>query len=91
MLDLFDLPGAQVEWTDVKRTNLLVVKQNVPAKGPRLEYTLTWAGQVTEHSPKWTRLKRGGVDMPVLMHYGEETVHRLTKKEFNAYMKEQNA
>lgn len=78
----------EISWDDVRKSDFLVIRQDVPVKGPRKKYHVEWAGQVTEHSPKWTKIKHAGLEMSVPAKYGEEEILRLSKREFNAYVKE---
>ena len=80
---------AEISWDEVRKGDYIVVKQEMPIKGPRKIYTLEWAGQVTEHSQKWTRIKHAKEEMTVPTMYGEvETINRMSKREFDKYVKE---
>lgn len=78
----------EVTWDDIRKGDLLVIEQVLPRKGPRMAYNITWAGEVIEHEPRWTKLKQGSHTMTVLQKYGEETITRYMKKDFKNYLKE---
>lgn len=78
----------QIEWDDVKKGQYLIIRQNVPMSGPRKHYEVEWCGVVTEHSPKWTKLKHAGQEMSVPQKWGDEEILKCDKKEFDTYIKE---
>jgi len=80
--------GKEITWDDVRKGDWLVIEQDVPAEGPRLAYRSVWAGEVIEHSPKWTHLKFRGKQMSVLQKWGKETITRYMKKDFTKFIKE---
>ena len=85
------MQGREITWDEVRKGDWLVVEQVLPREGPRMEYRLVNAGEVVEHSLKWTLLKYKGKTHTLLQKYGEETITRFMKKDFNKFMKENYA
>ena len=80
--------GKEITWDEVRKGDWLVIHQDVPLKGPRKSYRITWCGEVIEHSLKGTYIKESGHTMLVQHNWGDETILRATKAEFKAYIKE---
>lgn len=77
-----------ITWDDVRKGDLLVIRQNVPLKGPRKHYEIEWCGEVMEHTLKGTYIKHDKETMMVQHKWGEEEILRATKQEFKDYIKE---
>lgn len=78
----------EITWDEVRKGDWLFISQDVPAEGPRVFYKIRWAGEVVEHSPKWTFLKLNGKQFSVPARWGNETIQRGPKKEIQALIKE---
>lgn len=78
----------EITWDDVRVGQYLIIRQDVPRKGPRLSYVMVWGGKVTEHNAKQTILKLGSLSMSPLQKNGAETILKFGAKDFAAYVKE---
>ena len=78
----------EITWDEVRKGQLLIIRQNIPLSGPRKFYRIEWCGEVIEHEPRWTKIKHDGKTMTVLQKHGEEEILKCDKKTFNKYVKE---
>lgn len=77
----------EVEFSQLRTGQYVVVKQIMRGPGARLGATAVWAGKISECNNKWLKVKHNKMES-IVAQQGVERFFTLDKKEYETFVKD---